>query len=59
MSDGRTDGRTDGDYSISPAAFSALDNQLFYRLSTYFCGNFIYAISAVQNDTADLKHAEN
>jgi hypothetical protein len=30
-----------------------------YRISTFFCGNFISAISAVYNDTADLKTAEN
>jgi hypothetical protein len=30
-----------------------------YRISTFFCGNFISAISAVDNDAADLKTAEN
>jgi hypothetical protein len=33
--------------------------QIRYRISTFFCGNFISAISAVRNDTADLKTAEN
>jgi hypothetical protein len=30
-----------------------------YRISTFFCGNFISAISAVHYDTAYLKTAEN
>jgi hypothetical protein len=34
-------------------------NRVFYRISTFFCGNFISAITVVDNDTADLKTAEN
>jgi hypothetical protein len=47
----------DEEYKLTIVAKNIYPSQ--YRISTFFCGYFISAISAVYNDTADLKTAEN